>query len=62
MNKYIHLLVVLKTIKCEVRDIKSMLYDMDDTLTSRILEQYASKVLLILEVMQSIIGNGRDEK
>lgn len=61
MNKYINLLVVLKTIKCEVRDIKSMLHDMDDTLTSRILEQYASKMLLILEAMQSIIGEGRDE-
>lgn len=62
MNKHIYLLVVLKTIKCEVRDIKSMLHDMDDTLTSRILEQYASKMLLILEAMQSIIGDGEDEK
>lgn len=61
MNKYIYLLVVLKTIKCEIRDIKSMLRDIDDTVTSHILEQYTSKMLLILEAMQSIIGEGRDE-
>lgn len=62
MSKHIYLKQMLDDLRDDIQNIKDIFHDCKyDTIGAHILEQYASKMLLILEAMKSQMRSWEDE-
>lgn len=62
MNKYIYLKQALDNLRDDIQNIKDIFHGCKyDPIGAHILEQYASKMLLILEAMKSQMESWKNE-